>query len=208
MWYVVELVGPEILRIWLPVFQVQWIHLLQSRQDLTWTSKDRSLKTRRIFGLISNSHQIGEWFSILGPISICSSLPWGSQSSCCRGQSWLRASAAVPLDPPLCPCWGHTSLSYSQGHYCSPWPLKGTPLAWKFHVSSYSSLPSTFYFCVQTCNMVFHACPTSSLSSFTGIYHILSWCQLQTNTVSKIKIFFRQSRRNWRRVKSMLHPVS
>lgn len=114
MWYVVELVGPEILRIWLPVFQVQWIHLLQSRQDLTWTSKDRSLKTRRIFGLISNSHQIGEWFSILGPVSICSSPPWGSQTSCCRGQSWLRAPAAVPLDPPLCPCWGHTSLSYSQ----------------------------------------------------------------------------------------------
>lgn len=100
----------QTLTLWiqLPVFQGQWIHLLQCWQDLSWTSGDAKIRARKLSRLIS-FRQIREWFSILASIHMDNTLPSGGQGSCCRRQSWLRASTAAPLDPTLCSCQGHTS---------------------------------------------------------------------------------------------------
>lgn len=130
----------------------------------------------------------------LGSVSTCNALPCGSQSSCCRGRvDWESQllplwSTTVFLQGPSFPellsaVTEHTGTllqAQTAGH--------GTPLMGLKILSLF--LPS-FLSAVRPATQFSRRVPASSPLSFAGIsYPVLTWCQLQTNTVSKIEVLF------------------
>lgn len=187
MWYLVELDLNPVIR--LPVFNHQWIHLLQCWQDLRWTSGDESTKPRKLNSLLT--------FSKLQSIGIYSALFSGGQGSCCKEQRWRpRASTASALDSSLCSCQGCTSpkllptrTEHSRRTGTDPWLwdralLEQVTSTWKFCLFL---LNSSFFPQLQHSFAPLLLFPPLFLSqaSLTEF----SLCQLQTNTVSKTKFF-------------------
>lgn len=136
-----------------------------------------------------------------------------------RGSVDGEPPATAPLDLTLCPYWGHSSLSHSQlwlitaGTLLQPMAGGGdSSNRWLWSENS-MSLPTQVL--LPPFISVFRPAPWFSMSApaTPTPYHwqafIPSYLGVSFKLLQSLKSrFVRQSRRNWRSVKNMLHPVS